>query len=139
MATDLGTPIGAIRRLYDVLTARDFAGTTALLDPDIVAETPAGQAYIGGRYHGPEAVITGIWGRLGQAWDPITPDVAELLDCGDGRVLALGRYHGVLKADGSVLDAPFAHLWTVRAGRVAGLRVFTDTAIWNKAWGHPLV
>ena len=52
----------------------------------------------------------------------------------DGRVFAIGRYRGILKANGNKLDADFAHLWTLRAGKAVHLKVFTDTTLWTKAW-----
>jgi len=138
MTHDTKESVEVIQELYTVLKTRDFERTTALLHPNMTADTPPGQVYIGGHYQGRANVIKGIWGRLGESWDPITPNVAEFLDCGNGRVLALGRYDGVLKANGNKLDAPFAHLWTVQDGNVVHLQVYTDTAIWNKAWGQQL-
>ncbi len=108
-----------------------------VLDPDVVFDTPEGQAYVGGHHVGRDAATRNVWGRLAQDWDPINAEVADMTALSDGRVLATGRYRGTLKSNGSRLDAAFAHLWTVKDGRALYLKVFTDTAIWNKAWGAP--
>lgn len=127
--------MAVVRGLYEAINNRDFRGVLSLLHPDVSAETPEGQAVVGGRYRGPNELIEGLWGRLGKAWNPLVPEIAEYLDCDEGRVVTLGRYHGANKATGKTLDASFAHVWTVRDGKVVGLRVYTDTAIWNEAWG----
>jgi ketosteroid isomerase-like protein len=126
--------LGTMQRLYAALAKRDIPGAVALLAPDVVFETPEGQAFVGGRHSGRDAAVSGVWGRLAQDWEPITAEVAEMVPLTDGRVLVTGRYRGILKSNGNRLDTDFAHLWTVREGQAVHLKVFTDTAVWNEAW-----
>jgi ketosteroid isomerase-like protein len=42
-------------------------------------------------------------------------------------VVVTGRYRGVARDDRSSLDAAFAHVVTVRGGRIAAPRRITDT------------
>jgi ketosteroid isomerase-like protein len=53
--------------------------------------------------------------------------LGDVLDAGD-RVVALGRYSGKFKKTGRAIDAQFAHVWTVRNGKVTAFQQYTDTA-----------
>lgn len=50
----------------------------------------------------------------------------------DNKVMVLGTYKIVSKAD-KKFDAPFAHIYTIRDGKIAKFRQYTDTAIVQKA------
>ena len=43
-------------------------------------------------------------------------------------MVAFGSYGGTYKTTGPAMNAPFAHLWTVRNGRIVGFVQYTDTA-----------
>ncbi len=126
--------LSIIRSLYAAIGQKNLPTAMALLDPDVIFETPEGQAHVGGKHHGRENAAKSVWGRLAQDWDPIAAEVSDLAALTDSRVLATGRYRGKLRANGAILDADFAHLWSVSNGMVIHLKVFTDTAIWNRVW-----
>ncbi|HEY7054981.1 MAG TPA: nuclear transport factor 2 family protein [Vicinamibacterales bacterium] len=50
-------------------------------------------------------------------------------------VVALGHYRAVTKATGKRFDADFAMVFTLRDGKVASFREFTDSAGINAAFG----
>jgi uncharacterized protein len=129
--------LNTMKKLYRAIAEKNVPAAMALLDPVVVFDAPEGQPYVGGRHSGRENAAKAVWGRLMQDWDPIAAEVADMTALADGRVLATGRYRGTLKANGNRLDADFAHLWTVRDGKVVHLKVFTDTVLWAKAWTRP--
>jgi ketosteroid isomerase-like protein len=59
-------------------------------------------------------------------WDNYRAQPTEFIDAGD-TVVALGRYSGTYKATGRSMDAAFAHVWTLRDGRVVRFRQYMDT------------
>jgi hypothetical protein len=55
------------------------------------------------------------------------------MPAGIDRVLALGTYRG--KAAGGELAAPFAHLWTVRDGKITHFVQYADTHLFRQSLG----
>jgi ketosteroid isomerase-like protein len=116
--------VSAAERLYAAMRARDPRAILAALDEGFVGEVSAGMPLgVGGRHDGPQAMLRDVWGPVFTAYDAL-PDVEELVPAGEDRVVALGRYRG----DG--FTAAFAHVLTVRDGRITELRQFTDTRSW---------
>jgi len=136
MARTTDGMIGVVRDLYTALKQGDERRIGALLDPDVVFELPEDWAYIGGQHRGAAEIFDNVWGPLLRDWD-LKLDITDLLDCGAGRVLAIGRYKGHLRKDGHELNAKLFHLWTVRNGRIVHLEHCTNTAVWNQAWERP--
>lgn len=124
--------------LYAALAERDTGRVRVLLAPHVSAAIPRGQAVVGGHYAGAENLLSGLWGRLGEHWQALTPNVARWIDGPDGEVVTIGRYTATNTTTGHALDAGFVHVWSTDAGRVTRLEVQTDTALWNRAWGRPL-
>ncbi len=77
-------------------------------------------------YVGPQAVLEGVFARLGEDWEVFEVKPDEILDAGD-RVVALGHYIGKHKASGKEVRAQFAHVWGVREGKVTSFQQYTDT------------
>jgi ketosteroid isomerase-like protein len=62
------------------------------------------------------------------SWEkPFVVEAEELVDFGD-QVVAIVRWRGVSKHSGSVVERPGAHLWTMRDGKVARLKLCRDRA-----------
>ncbi len=92
-------------------------------DPGIEWTAPRGVAP-DSPYRGPDAVGA-FFAGLQTVWQEIHVEPQELLDLGDGRVLALGRHRG-RGADGSAVEVPFAHVWTTSGGRVTRFVEYAD-------------
>ena len=57
----------------------------------------------------------------------------EFVAQGD-RVVAIGHYRAVTKSTGRTFDSPFVMVFTLRDGKVATFREFTDSAAINAAF-----
>ena len=77
-------------------------------------------------YVGPQAVLEGVFMRLGSEWEGFTVTPEEWLDAVD-RIVVLGTYSGTHKATGRRVRAQFAHIWSVRESRVVRFQQYTDT------------
>ena len=77
-------------------------------------------------YVGPQAVLEGVFMRLGTEWEGFTVTPEAWLDAGD-RIVVLGTYSGAHKATGREVRAQFAHVWSVREARVVRFQQYTDT------------
>jgi uncharacterized protein len=62
-------------------------------------------------------------------------DAEELMPSGADRVIAVGTYRGTVRASGEPVEAAFAHVLTIRDGRIARLQQITDTVSWTPATG----
>lgn len=119
--------VALIQGLYAAFKAGDVPDVLARMSPDIVWNEAENFPYADGNpYRGPEAILTGVFARLGTEWDGFAAVPAEFLDAGD-HVVVLGRYHGSCKATGRALDAQFAHVFRIADGKAVAFQQYTDT------------
>ena len=119
--------VALIRSIYEAFGAGDIAGVVGRMSPDMVWNEAENFPYADGNpYRGPEAILGGVFGRLGADWDGFAAVPEEFLDAGD-TVVVLGRYRGTCKATGHRLDAQLAHVWRVADGKAAQFQQYTDT------------
>lgn len=131
----LATNADAIKSLYDAFARGDVPAVLGLFDPQIEWNEADGVRYADRHpYRGPMAVAMGVFGRLIADIDQFAAVPVSFIDGGD-RVVVEGRYKGKVKATGAVLDAQFAHVYTLQGGRIVRFQQYTDTAQWAKALG----
>jgi len=127
--------VNLIRGMYDSFAAGDVPAVVAKMDPEIVWNEAENFPYADGNpYIGPDAVVEGVFARLGSEWEYWDLTIEEILDAGD-RVIAVGRYSAKNKTTGTVIDAQFAHFWTVQAGKAKRFQQYADTAQASRAVG----
>lgn len=114
-------------RIYEAFARGDVPAVLATLAPDVSWTEAEGFPYAG-TYTGPDAVLKNVFMRLGTEWEPFTVEPRELIADGD-TVATLGQYGGTYKATRKSFSAPFAHVWSLRNGKVVRFRQFTDTAV----------
>jgi hypothetical protein len=116
-----------IKGLYEAFAAGDVPAVLARMSPDIVWNEAENFPYADGNpYRGPEAILTGVFARLGSEWESFSAIPEEYLDAGD-TIVVLGRYRGTCRATGRALDAQLAHVWRVEDGKAASFQQYTDT------------
>ena len=119
--------VDLIRAIYGAVATGDIEGVVSRMSPAIAWTEAENFPYADGNpYIGPEAILTGIFARLGGEWDGFAAVPDEFLDAGD-MVVVLGRYRGTYKATGRTLDAQLAHVWRVENGKAAAFQQYTDT------------
>ena len=122
-----------IQSLYEAFAKGDVPTVLGCLAADIAWTESEGFPYgYGGTYHGPTAVLDGVFMRLATEWDSFTAVPAEFIDGGDS-VVALGTYSGQYKATGKRFSAPFAHVWKLRDGKAYRFTQYTDTQLVHAA------
>lgn len=115
--------IDTVRAFYARLGAGDAGGALALLADDILWTTMWHYRADG---RGPAAVAEGVLGPLLAEWSDVTMTPETLLRDG-GTVVSLGRFTARHGTSGKSVDAAYAHVWTVRDGRIATFRQYIDT------------
>lgn len=127
--------VAVVRAIYDAFAAGDVPKVVALMAPDMVWNEAENFPYADGNpYRGPDAILGGIFARLGSEWDGFAAVPDEYLDAGDS-VVVLGRYRGTYKATGRAIDAQMAHLWRVQGGKAAAFQQYVDTLAIARATG----
>ena len=123
--------IETVQQLYSAFAEGDASRLQELLADTHWVEA-AGMPY-GGTYSGFNEIAANVFG-------PITSDVQgfaakpdEIIPAGEDRVLVLGTYRG--NGSAGQVAAPFAHLWTIRDGRVTNFVQYTDTHLFRQAIG----
>jgi ketosteroid isomerase-like protein len=121
-----------IAEVYAAFASGDGARIGELLSDTHWVEA-AGMPY-GGTYRGFGEIAANVFGPIGSDVQGFSAQPDEILPAGEDRVLALGTYRGT-GATGEVA-APFAHLWTVRDGRITNFVQHADTHLFRQAVGQ---
>jgi ketosteroid isomerase-like protein len=119
--------VALVRSIYEAFGGGDIAAVLGAMSPDIVWNEAENFPYADGNpYEGPEAILGGVFARLGGEWDGFAPVPEEFLDAGDS-IVVLGRYRGTCKATGTPIHAQMAHVWRVRDGKAVRFQQYADT------------
>jgi ketosteroid isomerase-like protein len=117
-----------LRQGYDAFNRGDIDTVMGLMDPNIEWQEPDVEGLPQrGTHHGAEDVANNVFGAIVGSWDDFQAVPEEFLDAGD-RVVVLGHLQGRGKPNGRTLDAPYAHVWTLRDGKAVHFRAYADTA-----------
>lgn len=118
----------AIQSMYDAFAKGDVPLVLGMLAPDVEWNEAENFVYADRNpYVGPQAVLEGVFMRLGTEWDGFALTVEEVIGSGD-TVIARGRYRATYRATGARVDAQFAHAWKLADGKVTRFQQYTDTA-----------
>jgi hypothetical protein len=121
------TPVATVRGFYEALGRGDVAAVLSLLDAQVEWTEAERFPYYGGTWRGPQAVLDNLLKPLAADWDAFSAKAHEFIAQGD-RVVSLGTYSGTFKKTGRSFSAAFAHVWSVRGGKLAKFNMHTDTA-----------
>ncbi len=116
-----------IRATYEGSSEENGRNLLAALAPDAAWTEAEGFPYAG-TYVGPEAILAGVFRRLGSEWTGYRAEVHTFLEDGD-RVAAFGVYSGTYRATGRTMRASFAHLYVLRDGKIASMTQYVDSAM----------
>ncbi|MCP9237348.1 nuclear transport factor 2 family protein [Lewinella sp. JB7] len=120
--------VALIQGVYDAFSAGDIPTVLQALDAKIVWNEAEGNALADGNpYVGPDAVLNGVFARLGAEHDYFKLKDIKLHAVDGNRVLATLRYDARRKDSGKVIDAQVAHLWTTKNGKVTAFQQYADT------------
>lgn len=115
-----------IEQAYASFAAGDVPAALAAFADDIRWVEPDGYP-VGGTYVGPQAVLEGVFMRLGEIGDHFAVLPERFVADGD-TVVALGHLSWKRKDTGAPASVEMAHVWTFRDGKAATFQQHTDTA-----------
>ena len=114
-----------IEGVYKSFATGDIPGLLGTFDENIEWTEAEGFPY-GGTYKGANAILENVFMKLGGEWEGFSAAPDEILDAGDN-IVALGHYSGKFNATGKSMKVPFAHVWTLRDGKIVKFVQYTDT------------
>ncbi len=120
--------VQVVRGMYDAFAKGDIPTIIAALDPQVEWWEAENFIYADGNpYVGPDAVLKGVFMRIGSELEDFAVSPREVFDAGD-TVIGHGYYSGRYRANGKQARAQFAHFFTFRDGRIVEFQQYTDTA-----------
>lgn len=125
-----------VRSFYAALGRGDLEAAFALLDKQVKWTEAERSPYYAGEVTGVYAIVDTVLGPLGRDFVNFAATPSDFLTQGD-RTAAFGLYTGRFRPSGTLLRAPFVHLWTVRNGRLARFVQYTDSAAWSATMQSP--
>jgi len=117
--------VDVIKRLYRAFSEGDLDAVFDMIDPHVEWIESAAIPY-GGVFKGHEAILNGVFAKIGAEWDNFTADVDQFIGSGD-IVVTLGSDSGTFKATGKTMTAATASVWTLKNGKVVKFRQYIDT------------
>jgi len=111
-----------VRRAWEASLRHDNEAVFSLYDPEVEWDLTAAPGFDTRVYRGVEGVQQWFRDWI-DAVDDLSADVEEWIDTGD-HVIAMLHWTARGKRSGAPVDMRQAHLWTVRNGKLARLRVF---------------
>jgi ketosteroid isomerase-like protein len=123
----MGKNYETIKAHYAGSDAHDMAAMMAPITPATAWTEMAGFP-CAGTYVGSQAIIEGVFKRLGEDWDGYTFKLERLVDGGD-TVVGIGTYSGTYRKTGKAMSARVVHVWDLKDGKVERFEQFTDTKL----------
>jgi|SRR5947209_678618 len=116
-----------VQGIYDAFSRGDIGAVMAAMTSNIVWNEAENFPYADRNpYVGPEAIVQGVFARIGAEWDGFAVVIDEILGC-DYKVVALGRYKGTVRRTGKPVNAQIVHVWTVENGKASRFQQYADT------------
>ena len=127
--------VETVKGIYQAFATGDVPAVLAALSPEIEWNEAENFPYADGNpYHGPDAVLNGVFARIGGDWDGFAVEPSEFLDAGD-TVVMTGRYTGTHKVTGRPMNPWVAHFWTFEGGKAVQFQQLVDTLAVARAVG----
>ncbi|TLP80245.1 nuclear transport factor 2 family protein [Maribacter sp. ACAM166] len=120
--------VTTVNNVYNAFEKGDIPTVLGLLNKKVIWNEAEGNALADGNpYIGPEAVLNGVFARLGEEHEFFNLKDIELHNMHNDKVLATLRYDGKRKNNGALFNAQAAHLWTLQDGKVVAFQQYVDT------------
>ncbi len=126
--------VQVVQDLYAAFGRGDIPGLMELLaeDVDWYFNSSSEAIPFAGSWQGHDGVMT-FFRKVAETCEILAFGPNEVIAMGE-HVLTLGHERIRIRANGREFEADWAHLFTVRAGKIVRLREFYDTAVMAKAF-----
>ena len=115
-----------IQGAYEAFAKGDVPSVLAVMDDKIEWTEAEGFPLYDGTFVGPQAVVDGVFMRLGEIGDDFTVTPTRFVAEGD-TVVAVGTYSWKHRSTGVPAKVQMAHVWTFRDGKIVSFEQLVDT------------
>ncbi len=120
--------IQIIDNLYKAFATGDIPTVLGSMNPHIEwNEAESNSMADGNPYIGPDAILNGVFARLGANHVYFNLADIKLHDMSNDQILATLRYDAKNKETGKSYNAQAAHLWTLNEGKITAFQQYVDT------------
>jgi uncharacterized protein len=125
--SDMTKNYDAIKTHYAASDRKDVESMMAPITRQTTWTEMAGFPYAG-TYVGPEAIVAGVFKRIGGEWNDYTFSLESLIN-GGSTIVGIGTYSGSYRKTGKAMRARVVHVWDMDDGKVVRFEQFTDTKL----------
>jgi len=119
--------LNEIDGLYQAFTKGNIPKVLDLMDVKIIwNEAESNSLAIGNPYIGPEAILHGVFVKLGELYKSFGLRNIKLHEMSNNQVLAILNYEIISKDDKSY-TVQVAHHWTLKDGKITKFQQYADT------------
>ena len=116
-----------INSVYESFGKGDIPSGLAVMDKDIIwNEAESNSLADGNPYIGPDAVLKGVFVRLGEMYQSFSLSDIKLHEMSNNQVLATLRY-AITSKEGKDYEVQAAHHWTLKDGKIVQFQQYVDT------------
>ncbi len=117
-----------IQNLYAAFAKGDVPAVLQKFDPKIEWNEAENFPYADGNpYIGPQAVLNGVFARLGAEWEYWNLTDQTYYEANSGEIIVTGRYKAKNKKTAKEINVQFVHMWTLEDGMVTKFQQYADT------------
>lgn len=120
--------IDIVQTMYADFAKGDVPAVLQKFDPKIEWNEAENFPYADGNpYVGPQAVLEGVFARLGAEWEYWNLTEQKYYEAKSGEIIVTGRYKAKNKTTGKIINTQFVHMWTLEDGLVTKFQQYADT------------
>lgn len=117
-----------VQKLYSDFAKGEVPAVLQRFDPKIVWNEAENFPYADGNpYIGPQAVLEGVFARIGAEWEYWILTDQTYYEAKSGEIIVTGRYKAKNKLTGKEINVQFVHMWTLNDGLVTKFQQYADT------------
>ena len=117
-----------IQNLYAAFAIGDVPAVLQKFDPKIEwNEAENFHSADGNPYVGPQAVLEGVFTRIGAEWEYWNLTDQTYYEVNSGEIIVTGRYNAKNKLTCKEINVQFVHMWSLNEGLVTKFQQYADT------------
>ena len=117
-----------VQNLYSAFAKGDVPAVLEKFHPKIEWNEAENFPYADGNpYIGPQAVLEGVFARLGAEWEYWNLTEQTYYEANSGEIIVTGRYKAKNKMTAKEINVQFVHMWNLEDGMVTKFQQYADT------------
>jgi uncharacterized protein len=117
--------VEVVAATYEAFNRDGSQGTLPFMHPDVVWDESNLVPRKPGIYHGHAGVLA-LGRENAELWREIQADVEELIDAGEGKVVAVVRVCGKGRFTDEQVELAMAQVWRIRDGKASHVKLYLD-------------